>query len=702
MSQSLSVHDLNWLNLNLDELVEAPDIARQKITAAAILERLYGPNAVPGAILADEVGMGKTYVSLAVAASVFKRKGPETKVLVLTSNNNMTQIWRKRWDLLRSKQVENSFLPKGKEVDRLDRIKSGISFVSYESMKNTTGNEVRDMFEKLAHAKNAPRGKNRSRLLKELFRAQRLVDVPVGTGVENPRTVSRKQMNRFWFDNYDRNSGKWVSVYGAYRNLQRLVLSTRRPAGTAADLLILDEAHRLGGEQNHAFLQEVLSSKAHRALLVTATPFSLDIDELIERIKDLYTATIINEGTEVARLKETLNEFRSAVRTRDPPSTDLKTQVETKLRRYLVRNTWPDKWPNGKERRRLNILDVPQDLMASPSHAFATFALESKFMEMLSGGARPHIASNRETLCSSYSAIRHSNEKSGQFNDVVAFLPPKAAGNESPKLEFAVSEIERIVRSNPTSFQKIVVFCERNATIRELRKRLKDRFQREQKDGAKKWVKVRAALHRREFSGNIDRARFASYYFKDLDASRIDEVLNQLNKELIGREPQIKYWSETWGPSQHIDYVATITGDQSEEDKPIEHTQFAFNLPGPPYVLICSQKGRESIDLHLSCRRIMHYDLEWSPSAMEQRVGRVDRINSLAFREKEPVEIYLFDLKGTYEERILKVIRERTEMTRVLLGAGEWLKDDGELREMFAGNLADYKLNFSPSVKPSS
>jgi len=41
-------------------------------------------------------------------------------------------------------------------------------------------------------------------------------------------------------------------------------------------------------------------------------------------------------------------------------------------------------------------------------------------------------------------------------------------------------------------------------------------------------------------------------------------------------------------------------------------------------------------------------------------------------------------------------------MTRVLLGAGEWLKDDGELREMFAGNLADYKLNFSPSVKPSS
>ena len=265
MSQSLSIDDLSWLNLNLGEVVEA-DIARQKTTASVILEQLYGLKPVPGAILADEVGMGKTYVSLAIAASVFKRNGPETKVLVLTSSRNMMQVWRERWDLLRSKQVGCSFLPPGDEVDGLDRIRKGISFASYESMKNTTGNEVRDIFEQIACAKNAPRGKNRSRLLKELFKVQRLVDLPEGTCDKKCRPVSKREMSRFWRENYDRTSGQWVSVYGTYRNLQRLVLSARRPVGTSADLVILDEAHRLGGEQNQAFLQKVLSSKTHRIL----------------------------------------------------------------------------------------------------------------------------------------------------------------------------------------------------------------------------------------------------------------------------------------------------------------------------------------------------------------------------------------------------------------------------------------------------
>ena len=230
----------------------------------------------------------------------------------------------------------------------------------------------------------------------------------------------------------------------------------------------------------------------------------------------MYIATGFDEGTEVAELKETLNEFRLAVKTRDPPSIDLKTRVETQLCRYLVRNSWPDKWANGKERRKLNILELPQDLMTSPSHAFATFALEGKFVKMLYEGSRPHIASNRETLCSSYSAIRHSNKESGQFKDVVAILPPKVEGNESPKFEFAVSEIERLVRSDPSSFQKIVIFCERNATIRELRRRLKYRFSREQEEGSKKWKNVKESLRRRNWSGNIDRARFASYTSKTL------------------------------------------------------------------------------------------------------------------------------------------------------------------------------------------
>ena len=68
----------------------------------------------------------------------------------------------------------------------------------------------------------------------------------------------------------------------------------------------------------------------------------------------------------------------------------------------------------------------------------------------------------------------------------------------------------------------------------------------------------------------------------------------------------------------------------------------------------------------------------------------------LATRTMEPIEIYVFNPKGTYEERILKVVKERMEMTRVLLGAGEWINDTGEPRETFGDTLKNYRLNFVP------
>lgn len=84
---------------------------------------------------------------------------------------------------------------------------------------------------------------------------------------------------------------------------------------------------------------------------------------------------------------------------------------------------------------------------------------------------------------------------------------------------------------------------------------------------------------------------------------------------------------------------------------------------------------------------------------MEQRVGRIDRINSLAMRRRLPIEIYYFAVKGTYEERIFNVVRERMEMMRVLLGAGEWLAEVGQPREEFGGILEKYRLSFVPRAR---
>lgn len=71
---------LSEITLHVDGRVSADDASRQERTAQAILERLA---AQPGVILADEVGMGKTFVALAVAASVALNDARRRPVVVM-------------------------------------------------------------------------------------------------------------------------------------------------------------------------------------------------------------------------------------------------------------------------------------------------------------------------------------------------------------------------------------------------------------------------------------------------------------------------------------------------------------------------------------------------------------------------------------------------------------------------------------------
>ena len=56
-------------------------------------------------------------------------------------------------------------------------------------------------------------------------------------------------------------------------------------------------------------------------------------------------------------------------------------------------------------------------------------------------------------------------------------------------------------------------------------------------------------------------------------------------------------------------------------------------MPGYPYVLITTYILKEGEDLHLYCKDVYHYGIAWNPSDMEQRTGRIDRINSQCYFE---------------------------------------------------------------------
>lgn len=56
-----------------------------------------------------------------------------------------------------------------------------------------------------------------------------------------------------------------------------------------------------------------------------------------------------------------------------------------------------------------------------------------------------------------------------------------------------------------------------------------------------------------------------------------------------------------------------------------------FNTPFFPLVLIASSVMAEGVDLHLNCRHVIHHDLCWNPSTLEQRSINVSNAQGVPY-----------------------------------------------------------------------
>lgn len=110
-----------------------------------------------------------------------------------------------------------------------------------------------------------------------------------------------------------------------------------------------------------------------------------------------------------------------------------------------------------------------------------------------------------------------------------------------------------------------------------------------------------------------------------------------------------------------------------------ERMMSAFNTPFYPEVLIASSVMQEGVDLHLMCRNVIHHDLDWNPSVIEQRTGRLDRIGSKGEMTSMPVKVYLPFIEGAQDEKQFRVMRDRDRWFNVVMGErlelDEWSTD---------------------------
>lgn len=67
-------------------------------------------------------------------------------------------------------------------------------------------------------------------------------------------------------------------------------------------------------------------------------------------------------------------------------------------------------------------------------------------------------------------------------------------------------------------------------------------------------------------------------------------------------------------------------------------------------ILISTETGSEGLNFQF-CNNLINYDLPWNPMAVEQRIGRLDRIG-----QKKDMSIYSLATKDTMEEHVVDLI----------------------------------------------
>jgi len=195
---------------------------------------------------------------------------------------------------------------------------------------------------------------------------------------------------------------------------------------------------------------------------------------------------------------------------------------------------------------------------------------------------------------------------------------------------------------------------------------------------------------------HVDRMLAISAGARDLADARVEAVLDWIEAEMLDashawRDRRLLLFTE-WDDTRRwlverlkegllrrsgnrVDLdgrILVFTGQTSLEER--DRIKIAFNAPfdrEPVRVLVCTDAAREGLNLQARCYDLIHVDLPWNPSRLEQRNGRIDR----KLQPSKVVNCRYFFYDQREEDRVLDALVRKTEVIRRQLGAsGEVLR----------------------------
>ena len=314
----MSVRTRDWLRtfLHLDararkDGIPSSDVERQEATVIRALDMLDNR---PGIVLADEVGMGKTYEALGVAAAMRHAK-PRSRIVVVTPGPDLNQKWHEEFprfremfdfgdDIVATRNVAEFVQAVRRRGRRpivlapVTMFRSGRAYIDqvhllslYFYWKGFHGNTSNAILRRFREDAERLVDVRTERFLGEfnLFRLFNSGQIKrhLRTAFQRGRSGGPTGLDDLYEGGGLTAFENEVSVRNALYRARFVLTAKLMPM---IDLLIVDEAHKLKKPSaiTTQAMRRVFDRRFRKAVFLTATPFQLDVRELRE-VLSLFT-----------------------------------------------------------------------------------------------------------------------------------------------------------------------------------------------------------------------------------------------------------------------------------------------------------------------------------------------------------------------------------------------------------------------------
>ncbi|MEB3281408.1 MAG: SNF2-related protein [Lyngbya sp.] len=445
------------------------------------------------------------------------------------------------------------------------------------------------------------------------------------------------------------------------------------------DLVIIDEAHYLRNPEtaNHKFSQLLREASRH-LLLLTATPIQIRSDNLYQLLK-LISPEDFFDPTTFERMLEANRPLVEALQLMGQPAPDLKT-IHQNVKQALE----SDNFSQSSRLQKLDeqLLEICGEITPDKQAKFAQ-VLESAslFGQFMTRSRKRDVIQNRVKRRPQTLDVKFTPSEQQVYEYVTDKIRQQARG-QTKFVVFRLMVRQRQMASCMVAaleawkekgvLDDFLIIDDDNDDIND--ELLYEIYGSELDSNSKSYSssqleKVAENIPTNPFPDNDSELKQFIEQLKKVDSKY--NKLRECIREQLQKNPKEKFvlfsfYRKSLAYLQKrfaADKIQTclIQGGMNREEKQEILQQFQNN--SKISILLSSEVGSEGIDLQF-CRFIINYDLPWNPMRVEQRIGRLDRLN-----QKFPViSIINFSIKDTIEEYILERLYDRINIFKESIG----------------------------------